>query len=463
MRKTASVGDITGRLARIVGEANVSESADGREWDALGPGRGFRGIETLEPQPLCLVRPGTTEEVAAVVTLAAQRQAGVVPYGGGSGLMGGAVAVRPSVVVDMARMDRVLEVGRTDQTARAQAGVVLSDLDAALEPEGLMLGHDPWTVSVATVGGTISTDSLGYRGGKFGSMGAQVLGLTAVLPDGTVMEVRPVWKASVGPDLRRLFIGGEGCFGIVTEATLRVFPRPDKRALMAYEFATFEAGFEAVLGVQATGLAPALMDFGEEFWQEGEKPVKARLYLGFEGFAEGVAAEEGRARRICDSSGGRDVGEEEAREFWEHRHDIGERFAERRRSGTRTAPFRGGFDYVHVALAPSRVLDYRGWCREAVAGRGLRLMESGIWCHPGLFSAVFMDNGGAGPEAMSGAVDELLGLAQEMGGSMEYCHGVGIRLAHLMAGEHGRGLDVLRAIKRALDPLGIMNPGKLAL
>ena len=167
MRKT-TIDDITERLARILGSANVSESADGREWDALGPGRGFQGIETLEPQPLCLVRPGTTEEVAAVVQLAAEGRVGVVPYGGGSGLMGGAVALRPSIIADMARMDRVLEVSLTDQTARAQAGVVLSDLDAALEPEGLMLGHDPWTVSMATVGGTISTDSLGYRGGKYG-------------------------------------------------------------------------------------------------------------------------------------------------------------------------------------------------------------------------------------------------------------------------------------------------------
>lgn len=441
----------------------MTESAEGHEWDALGPGRGFPAIETLEPQPLCLVRPGSTEEVASVVKAAAAWRVGVVPYGGGSGLMGGAVAVRPSIIADMKRMNRVLAVSRTDQTARAQAGVVLSDLDAALDREGLMLGHDPWTVSVATVGGAISTDSLGYRGARYGSMGDQVLGLTAVLPDGTVLDIRPVRKSSVGPGLRRLFIGGEGCFGIVTEATLRVFARPEKRALMAFEFASFEAGFEAVLGIQATGLAPSLLDFGEDFRPGSDEPGPARLYLGFEGFAEGVAADEGRARSICESMRGRDIGESEAREFWEHRHDIGERFAERRRSGTRAPPLRGGFDYVHVALAPSRVLDYRAGCRDMVARHGLRLLETGIWCHPGLFSAVFMDDGGAGLEAMSAAVDGLLRLAHQMGGSMEYCHGVGIRLAHLMGGEHRRGLELLRTIKRAVDPLDIMNPGKLAL
>lgn len=451
-------------LADIAGAGNVSADTAAYAWDALGTGRGFMGIEGLEPQPLCVVRPRNTKQVADAVRLAARRGVAVVPFGGGSGLMGGAVAVRPSIVIDMTRMSRVVEISRLDQAVRVEAGAVLRDVDGALAPERLMLGHDPWTVSVATVGGAISTDSLGYRGAKYGSMGDQVLALTAVLPDGKVVETRAGAKTSVGPDLRRLFIGAEGCFGIITEATLRAFPRPESRALRAFVFRTFEAGFEAVLNMQALGLTPAVLDYGENFSGEMYEPAPSRLYLGFEGFREEVTAAEARAVMVCQEAGGQDLGEAQAQEFWEHRHDIGDRFAERRRSGPGPS-WGGSFDYVHVALPPSRVLAYRTQCIEILRKNGLRPLELGIWCWPGLFSATFMAEGQVDVcrASLAAAVDELVTRAQDLGGSMEYCHGVGLRLAHLMEREHGRGIDVLREIKRALDPLGTMNPGKLGL
>src|SRR5207247_6982445 len=115
---------------------------------------------------------------------------------------------------------------------------------------------DPWSLPLATVGGAISTDSLGYRGAKYGSMGDQVLGLTAVLPDGRVFERSAPAKTSVGPDLRRLFIGSEGCFGIVTEATLRVFPQPERRILRAYGFKRFKDGVAAMVATTGIGMDP---------------------------------------------------------------------------------------------------------------------------------------------------------------------------------------------------------------
>jgi len=451
-------------LARIVGDANVSADTAAYAWDALGPGRGFTGFDALEPQPLCVVRPGTTPEVAGVVRLAVQWGVPIVPFGGGSGLMGGAVAVRPSIVIDMGRMNRIAEISRVNQTVRVEAGAVLRDVDTALAPEGLMLGHDPWTVSVATVGGAISTDSLGYRGAKYGAMGDQTLALVAVLPDGAVVETHAGGKASVGPDLRRLFIGGEGCFGVVTEATLRAFPRPESQRLRAFQFPSFEMGFRAVLSMQAIGLTPAVLDCGEDFSPGAYRPGTSRLYMGFEGFREEVAAAEARAVRVCEETQGQDLGEAEAQQFWEHRHDIGDRFAERRRSGAR--PSSGGaFDYVHVALPPSAVLAYREECIEVLRSNGLRPLELGIWCRPGLFSVAFMAEGDAQicRPSLAAAVDELVARAQDAGGSMEYCHGVGLRLAHMMQREHGKGMEVLRTLKRALDPQEIMNPGKLGL
>lgn len=465
MPATLDARELIDELARAVGSQHVITETQPYYWDALGPGRGLRTLEDIHPQPLCAVRPSTTQEVATVVAIASRRATPVVPFGGGSGLMGGAVTLQPSIVLDMTRMDRVLEVRPDDQTVRVQAGAVLAHLDQALQGHGLMLGHDPWTVSVATVGGAISTDSLGYRGAVYGSMGDQVLGLVAVMPDASIVEVRPAYKRSVGPDLRRLFIGGEGCFGIVAEATLRVFPLPEERQMMAFEFTDFQTGFEVLLRFAGLGLTPAVLDYGDEFPNDPERPGQARLFMGFEGCREAVAAQAQRACALCVDAGGRDLGEEAAWEFWQHRHDIGDRFAERRRSGLARPAWAGSFDYVHVALPPSRVLEYRARCLQIIRARGLRPLETGVWCQPGLFSAAFTGTEGApdARETLAEAVDEMLTLAQDLGGSMEYCHGVGLRLAHLMGRETGQGLQLLRKIKQALDPLGILNPGKLAL
>ena len=208
--------------------------------------RAFALPAGLPATPAAVVRPRATDEVAAVVRLAAGSGTPVVQYGGGTGLMGGAVSVRPGIVLDMRGMNRVLAVSPNDRTATAEAGVVLADLATALAPHGLILGHDPWTVPIATVGGTISTNSLGYRGAKYGSMGDQVLGLEVVLPGGNVLRTRAVPRSSTGPRLHHLFVGAEGAFGVITAATLRVFPAPERREIVGLDFPSFADGFAAV-------------------------------------------------------------------------------------------------------------------------------------------------------------------------------------------------------------------------
>ena len=452
-------------IARIVGVENVLSGAAAEEfrWDALGPWRGFPEYDALSPQPLLVARPRTTDEVSAIVEVAAEASVSVVPYGGGSGLMGGAIAVQPSVVIDLKRMASIVEIDHENRRVRVEAGVILETLELALNREGLILGHDPWSLPIATVGGAISTDSLGYRGAKYGSIGDQVLGLTAVLPDGRVFERAVPSKASVGPDLRRLFIGSEGCFGIVTEATLRVFSEPERRILRGFRFPRFEDGFAAIVEMHGIGLTPALLDYGESPTANG-RAGPANLYLGCEGFREQAAAEERRARLICEASGGKPIAQSEARGFWGRRHDIARGFAERRRQGgARPSPAGGAFDFVHVTLPRSQVLDYRAACGPVLERHGVQAMEYGIWCWPELFSVTMTADRADARERLSRAVDELLSLTRDMGGSIEYCHGVGVRLAHLMEREHGSGLDVMRSIKRALDPQGILNPGKLGL
>jgi alkyldihydroxyacetonephosphate synthase len=360
-------------------------------------------------------------------------------------------------------MNRIIDVDTESHAARVEAGVVLEILDTTLNPSGFMLGHDPWTVPVATIGGAISTDSVGYRAGIYGSMGEQVLGLEAVLPNGEVLRTPAVSKRSVGINLNALLIGGEGCFGVVTEATIRIFPIPETRVFCGFVFSSFEQGFVAIQKLFHKRVRPALLDFGDD---EDEHEPGALLYLVFEGNEQVVAAESQLAIGICSDHSGKSLSPQEPEQFWRERHDIARRFMENRRQ--RRERGRDGIfrDWIHVALPGSKVLPFRRAAQEVIRRRGVVLQESGLWVQPELFSmrlAAENDALANAQLALEETVEALLRLAQQMGGSMEYTHGVGIKLAPLMANEHGYGLEVMRQIKRAVDPRNIMNPGKMGL
>jgi alkyldihydroxyacetonephosphate synthase len=368
-------------------------------------------------------------------------------------------------VLDLRRMNRVLEIGAEDRTVRVQAGTVFADLNQALAPCNLVCGHDPWTVPIATVGGAISTHGLGYLGGRYGSIGDQVLALEVVLADGTVVRTRPAERTSTGPQLRRLWVGAEGTLGVITEATLRVFPLPEARRLRALAFPSFADGYGAVCAMAAIGLRPAMIDFGGP--PDGDEP--ARLQLAFEGFVEEVEAADRRAMTICMAHKGIDLGDAAARDFFEDRHVDPQRLRSwRRDEGIEPAPGTPGsavFDYLHMYVPQSRVLEFFDRATAIFVDAGAAVVEWGLWNQPELVSLAVRRRTDT-PDAlerMRDAHDATLMLAQDLGGSMEYVHGVGARLAHLMEREHGAGLDVLRRIKGALDPDGVLNPGKLGV
>src|SRR5262245_44574143 len=457
---------IVTKLAKVIDPARISTDAtnlDELSWDALSEGRIHPRHQPDLAAPICAVMPISTEEVQRVVRFANTEKIPIVPFGGGSGLMGGALSIRPCIVLDSRRMKRVVEIDAEARFARAQAGVVLESLDKELNQAGYILGHDPWTVPVATVGGAISTNSVGYRAGIYGSMGEQVLGLEAVLPNGEILRTRSVSKHSAGIHLNSLLIGGEGCFGIITEATLRIFPKPEAQLIRGYFFASFEAGYAAIQKMFQQRLRPAALDFGDD---EEKHESGAVLYLVFEGNATLVAAEEKLAAALCAAQGAKRLPRDDAESFWRDRHVIARRFAQHRRQ--RRERGRDGIyrDWIHVALPSSRVLAFRKSAQEVVKRHRVRLQESGLWVQPELFSMRLASEDGDTVNALLAleeAVEELLRLVQRMGGSMEYTHGVGVKLAPLMAEEHGYGLDVMRQIKRTLDPNGIMNPGKMGL
>jgi FAD/FMN-containing dehydrogenase len=436
---------------------------DELSWDALSEARIHPLHQPELASPLCAVMPLATEEVRQIVLLANAEKIAIVPYGGGSGLMGGALSICPSIVLDLRRMNKVVEIDREARSTRVQAGIVLEALDKKLNEVGFILGHDPWTVPVATVGGAIATNSVGYRAGIYGSMGDQVLGLQAVLPNGEIFQTRAVQKSSAGLDLKALLIGAEGCFGIITEATIRIFPAPETRSLIGLRFDSFERGYTAVQEIFNQRLIPAVLDFGDDAERlEGG----AVLYLGFEGHRASVGVDEKRALEICARHGAHRLPDREAESFWRDRHVIARRFAQNRRARRERGKDGSYRDWIHVALPASRVLQFRKASAKVIEDHGVRLLESGLWVHPELFSMRLgsEDDGSRnGLLSLQQAIEALLQLAQKMGGSMEYTHGVGVKLAALMAAEHGYGLEVMRQLKKTLDPNNILNPGKMGL
>ena len=453
-------------LALIVGQDNLLASPydlDRYSADALNPFRAFGAEAEFDRLADLVVRPSTTEEVSKIVLHAQELGTPLVPYGGGTGVMGGTLPVRGGIIVDMGRMNRVLEVTPADFTARVQAGVVLEDLVNALAEHSFIPGHDPYSVSIATVAGAISTNGVGYRAAAYGPMGQQVVALQVVLPDGRILATKSVPKYSSGPNLNQLFIGSEGAFGIITEATIRVFRQPEAQVFATAAFDSFDQGFNAAVELLALGIHPTLLDLTEE--ADG-----VLLHLLFEGFQEGVAVQEQRSMQVCAGMGGRAMGSEPTLAYWRDRHQSGTNYKRNALGKPRQVRWNRtgwrGFDYLHLGLPISQVLEYRKRSEKILSRYGVKVVEYAIWSRPELFSMLIVaepDSGNNFRHKLAQAVEEVLTLAQDMGGVMEYCHGVGVKLNHLLAREMGTGHEVMRAIKQALDPKGIMNPGKLGM
>ncbi len=471
---------IASDLRRILGSGSVADqpaSMSRYTGDALGPYRAFSAADRLRATPSVVVFPESARQISRVLHYAQQQSVPVVPYGGGTGVFGAATPIEGCVVLSLDRLNGILDISPQDFTARLQAGVVLDNAARALHGKNMLLGHDPWSRPIATVGGAISTDGVGYTAARYGSMGEQVLGVEAVLADGEIIRARANAKPTNGLPLQHLLIGMEGTFGVVSEATLRVFPQPQTRLIAGVDFPTFEAGFHAICRLYAEGLRPTMIDYGTDVGianspESDSSPADedATLYITFEGFTEDVRTQWQKTLDIYREYDGIESRREEALAFWQNRHAPGERYkrsvlqsanpAEARRDAASAR-----VDYLHVALPTSRVLDYRKRCMGIFANNGVKVREWSIWARPEFLSFLIAQEQDAQTDDYAGdmgqVVDAVLSLAQRMGGSMEYCHGVGLKLAHLAESEHGSGLQMMRRLKRVIDSNNILNPGKL--
>jgi FAD/FMN-containing dehydrogenase len=457
-------------LIHLLGDSNVIGTPGQRQRysrDAFVNYGNHSDSEFFKRTTDLVVRPNSVAQVVEIVRMANSQQIPLIPYGGGTGVMGAVVPIKGGITLDMKQLSSMLDIDEYSRTVTVGAGMLLGDLAKEMSKRHLLLGHDPWSQPIATVGGAVSTNGVGYLAGRYGPIGDQIIGLKVVLPQGELLQTKAVSKSSPGPSLDRLFIGSEGVFGIITEVTLRVFPKPESTNIYALSFDSFESGFKSIMEIYSLDLRPFLVDFAEEFSAAGTKH-DIILYLGFDGFDEEVQTASQRGLQICHRHGATQLEPEVAGAFWKTRHASAERYQRDIINAPMSVPPSRSWkmEYVHVALPPSRVLQYRKRVSHILELHGSTVREWSIWGRPDLFSFLMTEPttiGKQGPQNTEDLLDEVLILAQDMGGTVEYCHGVGLKLSHLMGRELGTGIDLLRNLKKSLDPNNIMNPGKLGV
>jgi len=436
------------------------------EPDATEPYRRDETEFVPDGQPLAIAFPASTDEVSGVVRACAAHHVPVVARGGGSGLSGGANAVEGCIVVVMTGMDRIIEIDPDNLVVMTQAGVITADLEKAVEAKGLLYPPDPASHEISCIGGNIAENAGGLRCVKYGVTRDWVLGLEVVLADGEVIRTggRNI-KDVMGYDLTRLMVGSEGTLGIITEATLRLRPLPaPKTTLLAFFPSVGHAG-DAVSRITAAGVVPVTLEMLDRHIIDA---VEGALQLGLD--------PEAGAMLMIESDAGGDLAERELDTAAAACEAAGSTSLDRATDATEADAMREARRKAHWALGQigqARTEDVsvpRSRVAELIAAIA-RIserhdMEIGVFGHAGdgnFHPAYVTGHDDPRAEQRTDAVRaEVYTAVLALGGSISGEHGTGLTKRKFLEQQVGpRGLAAMRAIKTALDPDDILNPGKV--
>jgi D-lactate dehydrogenase (cytochrome) len=416
--------------------------------------------------PDAVVFPTSTQDVQAIVRSCAEFRCPMTAFGAGSSLEGHVVPLHGGISIDLTRMNRVLRLSVEDLDVTVEAGMTRKQLDKHLQSTGLWFPLDPG--ADATIGGMAATRASGTTAVRYGTMRDAVLGLTVVTADGKAIKTGGrARKSSAGYDLTRLFVGAEGTLGIISEVTLRLHGRPEATAVATCWFESIDAAVDAVIMIVQLGIPVARVELMDETQVEAvnafsklDRPVAPTLFFEFHGLSDAAVEEHIQATAdIVREHGGREfaraVSPEDRAKLWQARHDA---------------------YYASLALRPGT----RAWTTDVCVpisrlAQCIHETKADLADSPlvgplvghvgdGNFHLIMPVNPDA-PDELAAAehlTDRLVARALSMGGTCTGEHGVGIGKRRFLEAEHGRdAIDVMRAIKQALDPHNLMNPGKV--
>jgi len=428
---------------------------------------GFDGTAALKARPGAVVFPHTTEEVARCVKLARERQVPVVTRGSGTGLSGGSVPIEGCLVLCVAQMDRIVDLDQKNLTLHAQCGVITKEIDDAAQAVGLFYPPDPGSMKISTIGGNVAENSGGLRGLKYGVTRDYVMAIRVVLPDGTDTWLgNKCVKDVAGYSMKDLFVGSEGTLGIITEVILKLVPKPQARRTMLALYDSMGAAAETISAIIAAKIIPCTLEFldrvtvgcVEDYAKIGlPTDVEALVLMETDGHPVVVAEEAEQMMAIAKACGAREV-----------------KAAADEQEGARLAAARRNAFSALARIRPTTILEDVTVPRSELARMVAYISEVAVRHQLQVGTFGHLGDGNLHPTFLTderdheemhrveAALEEIVNETIRLGGTVTGEHGVGLAKKAFVKRQLGEGsYELMRSIKRALDPEGLLNPGKI--
>lgn len=450
----------------VVDEGDEARAEAGRDWWPIAIRWAIDGA--VAAQPAVVARPGDATEVAGVLRACNDAHVPVTAMAGRSGVCGASIPVFGGVSLDLCQMAGVVEVDDVSMLAEVRPGTFGPDLEADLQGRRLTVGHWPQSMDLSTVGGWLACRGAGQYSTRYGKIEDMVAGLEVALADGRLVRTGGTGpRCAVGPDLTQLFVGSEGVLGVITSATLRLHPLPTEQARRAFAFDSFGAGLDACRRMLRRGATPAVLRLYDEVESARNFEVADRCAL--------IVLDEADAALLAATM---DVVDDECRAARAVALDVTlvERWLAHRNDVSALAPlYQAGIvvDTIEIAAPWSALDDIYKRCVEALRSTEGTLAASAHQSHSYTDGAcLYFTFAGRAPDGSgsewperyyTAAWDTVTTLVRQSGGAISHHHGIGVNRSRFVEAALGPAFDVLRAVKEALDPRGICNPGKLGL